>query len=589
MALAAGLVRKISTVAVVAAASVALSPGFATAEPGFSPQQVIPIPGANPAEGDYAALACASTSTCTAVGETGAGDLLVAAEASGTWGTPQTIALPAGALRGGLDAVTCPSEGNCLAVGQFETSGDDWLPVVVSQTSGTWGAAASVLPPPGAPPDTDGLTAFSDAWCASAGNCTAVGSFEIPGGTQLMSAVETSGTWGATAALLPISGWHVSPSLACTSTGNCTAVAGPYAWKEASSSWGAPTLIAGPPDSSTSAFFAGSIACTDATTCIAVGGVSGDRWTQAATVTETSGVWGALQLLPTPNLSPGTSVSGLASISCQPTVCVAVGQASNNYGPYQQEYPIALTWSSGTWSSMGLEQINPAGSGQNPGSWLGAVSCASAARCLAVGVAGVFTPSGGPVGAYSFSTVLEPVRPVVAPGAPAMVNVVPTLGGATVHSSPPYDDGGAPITSFTATAAPGGASCTTDNGTCEITGLANGNTYIVTATDSNASFTSPPVVSSEFVVGATPAVPTGIHVALSGSSATISWRPSASPTGEPVLRYLVLVHGKGGERVTTTDWCTVRGLVRGRSYAAGVLAVDASGRSLPTTMRFVAT
>jgi hypothetical protein len=319
--------------------------------------------------------------------------------------------------------------------------------------------------------------------------------------------------------------------------------------------------------------------------------VSSDRNWQPAAVTATSGTWGSLNLLSKPILSPDTGVSGLGAISCQPTVCVAVGSASNDYGPNQQDYPIAVTWSSGTWSSMGLEDVDPAGAGQRDGSFPTSVACTSAAQCLTIGRAGVYTPSGGPFGVYDFSAVITPVRPVIAPAPPAAVETVPTLSGARVSISPPDDDGGSPITSFTATAAPGSQSCTSAFHECDIPGLVNGRRYVVTASVSNGFASSPPVVSIPFVVGAVPTVPTHLRAALVGDTASISWRASGSPAGEPVLRYIVQAQDdRGGRRecATRVDSCPIGGLVKGRKYIVSVSAVDASGASPLARIQFIA-
>lgn len=240
---------------------------------------------------------------------------------------------------------------------------------------------------------------------------------------------------------------------------------------------------------------------------------------------------------------------------------------------------------------MGLEDVDPAGAGQRDGSFPTSVACTSATQCLTIGLAGVYTWSGGPFGVYEYSAVITPVRPVIAPGPPAAVGAVPTLGGARVSTSPPEDDGGLPITSFTTTAAPGGQSCTSALDECNITGLVNGRQYVVTATVSNGFASSPRVVSTAFVVGAVPTVPTLLRVALVGDTAAISWRASSSPAGEPIHRYIVQARdNRGGRRecATRLDSCPIGGLVKGHRYMVSVSAIDASGASPLARIQFIA-
>jgi YVTN family beta-propeller protein len=90
-------------------------------------------------------------------------------------------------------------------------------------------------------------------------------------------------------------------------------------------------------------------------------------------------------------------------------------------------------------------------------------------------------------GGTTVSRIIFPPQP------PLNVTATPGDAKATISWSAPTNTGGSPITGYSATASPGGKSCTTTTATsCTISGLTNGTTYSVSVTATNAVGTSDP-------------------------------------------------------------------------------------------------
>jgi hypothetical protein len=183
---------------------------------------------------DLDEVSCASAGNCTAVGAFGNNSGLMLTEKSGRWATGVRASLPANAERIeegiNVDSVSCASAGNCTAVGYYFTSGKDQEEgLLLTETSGRWatGVEASLPANAGKHPNVS----LGSVSCASAGNCTAVGSYDVSSGWEIgLLLTETSGRWATgVEASLPANadknaGNGEVDSVSCASAGNCTAV-----------------------------------------------------------------------------------------------------------------------------------------------------------------------------------------------------------------------------------------------------------------------------------------------------------------------------------------------------------------------------
>ncbi len=278
-------------------------------------------------------VSCTSAGNCTAVGydTDSSGDHgLVATETEGSWSPATETAAPTGATRSRLSGVSCTSAGNCTAVG-YDTgsSGDHGL--VATETEGSWGQAIEVVPPVGfaSPPANARLTSVS---CPTAGNCEAVGEFFSGssgiGSGGMLAVFEQGGTWARGTQVAP--GAQLS-GVSCTSAGDCEGAGGDGARGNSQNlivaaategGWGQGTPVMAPLGGP-SANAAG-ISCASPGDCVAVG------WYWAPSlaiypfaVMETGGTWSQA----TPIAAPfGAHTAQLTSVSCTSAgTCVAVG------------------------------------------------------------------------------------------------------------------------------------------------------------------------------------------------------------------------------------------------------------------------
>jgi cytochrome c551/c552 len=280
---------------------------------------------------EISSVSCASAGNCSAGGSYTGGSshrqVFVVNEKNGTWGNakevPHTASLNTGGY-GYINSVACASAGNCSAGGSYTDGSAHLQALVVNKKNGTWGNAKEV--PHSASLNTGGSAYINSVACASAGNCSAGGSYtDGSGHFQAFVVNEKNDTWGNAkevphSASLNAGGHARIYSVACASAGNCSA-GGYYT---ASLNAGGYALIS-------------SVSCASAGNCSAGGwytGGSGHH--QAFVVNEKNGTWGNAKEVPhTASLNTGGSAA-ISSVSCASAGnCSAGGSYEDGSGHFQ--------------------------------------------------------------------------------------------------------------------------------------------------------------------------------------------------------------------------------------------------------------
>ena len=250
--------------------------------------------------GSLSGVSCVS-GTCAAVGVSGNQPLAMTGSA-GSFSPVTAPALPSGATSGALTAVSCTTPGNCVAVGNYVDAGGQTQAMTATETAGTWAQAAELALPAGAaaaPPGAS-LNAIS---CPTPGQCRAVGRYvNAAGQTAAMVATEST-TWGQATALGLPAGATASTldSISCTSSSACTATgsvvagaAAPLAATDSGGTWSAGSALPTPGGATSSPLLA--------SITLAVGCTAAERCDAAGTYPVATGV-GAMALISHPSLT----------------------------------------------------------------------------------------------------------------------------------------------------------------------------------------------------------------------------------------------------------------------------------------------
>jgi Fibronectin type III domain len=242
-------------------------------------------------------VSCAAAGNCVAVGSyqdaAGSSEGLIDTESNGTWVADQAdlshlVGVDGMAPGAELVGVSCPTQGACAAVGSYNDASGDQLAMVLSETGSVW-APATELQAPANFDDTalgSRYAAPTAISCASAGNCTVVAVYNLPGATEGFELTATGGSWGSGQQTALPADAGTNPelwlrSVACVSAGHCVAVgnyedsAGEDETLIAAQSGGNWTTASSPLEASydDNNFDRSGVACTAAGYCVVAGHV----------------------------------------------------------------------------------------------------------------------------------------------------------------------------------------------------------------------------------------------------------------------------------------------------------------------------
>jgi hypothetical protein len=328
-------------------------------------------------------IACTSTSSCTAVGHLnqGGNTMTVAERWNGSAWTIQPTVNPPGAFGTYLYSVSCPAADSCIAAGYNEpgTGAQTVVSLMESWDGNQWSVQ------PTRDPSTAISTFLVSIACTSTTDCLAVGQFGSSGGSGEAPWLATAQSWngqGWSRETPPDGRGSMGAGLTAVScsTSSCVGVGDfsnqvgdevPLVERLSGSTWliqPTPVLTGSPIGQ------LASVSCASALACTAVGAHSGDA--PVDTLAEGwDGTRWSLEATPTPIGSYGAFLTGVACMSA--TTCIAVGHYSTaaSYG-----LPLAESWDGSTWTILSV----PSPSGAADAALFG-ISCTAADFCTAVG------------------------------------------------------------------------------------------------------------------------------------------------------------------------------------------------------------
>ncbi len=475
-----------------------------------------------------------------------------------------------------VQAVSCGGVGDCTIAGQYGiTTKKVGLYVAAVTTSGAVTSVSSTTAIPGISTLANGGSAsVTGLACTSVGDCSMVGTYVTSSKqTEIFTDTQINGAWGTATQLagskyLNLGNNDALTSLSCIADQVCSA-AGFYTDGLGNTH----TLVA----SEVPAGWYGVGPLPDATE---VNGGNGASVTALACAT-TGGCAAA------GDFTYGTAPANAAA--SQPFVVNAYASTPNVNPPGE---PTNVTALPGSLQALVSWTAPPTGGSPITSYTVTASPGGSACTTASTGCAVPQLQNGT---AYTFTVVASNISGVGNPSLPSNevspsplpsppVNVTLSVNANVINVSwQPPASSGSPVTSYTATASPGGKNCVATTLTCRITGLTNGTRYAVSVVAHSAIGTSPASTASFATPEPLPTAPTNVKAKATGiGRVVVSWS-APTPNGALPIKFYAVTSSPAGYGCTGSSLtCTINGIANGAALSFTVTAVSASGPGTPS-------
>jgi hypothetical protein len=327
-----------------------------------------------------------TSTTTTTLSSGGGGGSTTTTIPSGGGGTQSGGAVSTGAVAGGgtLDAISCPTASDCIAVGYNASYHSIWTEGTLSGTTWSWTTEATI------PSDSTGVGLLLAISCPTSTTCIATGG-SAGGSTGLgiyTIGTLSGGSWTWTSERDLVSdanGGGVLFSIDCVSTTECVAGGDDYKWRGVATSvnlvngtwtWNKETMVASDANGGGRLL---AMNCPSSTQCIAVGDDDiGDSSFTAGTKSGGVWTWTRDRVVPADN----TGYGELDGVACPSTVlCIAVGYDNSQQGVDSIGTNVGGTWS---WTTEAPVYI-----GATPMGDFAGITCSSVALCATAGYDGL--------------------------------------------------------------------------------------------------------------------------------------------------------------------------------------------------------